>query len=150
MMPCVSPRDALISTPLRARAIPVNAMFDPPLADDEFERVIASAWSYEAKNENWVGQEQNVRIPISQLNTLASFPNGGDATLLVMKLKAAHWDGSSFAAVPRAMAASGFIPSWGEWTYRAALKTAEQANVLRRTRQGGRGPNDPALYAFRT
>ena len=88
-------------------------------------------------------------LSISQLNALAGYPNGGDAALFTLKLKAAHWDGSSFAAVPVAMAAANFIPGWGKGTYRSAIKTALEAKVLRQVRRGGRGPHDPALYCFR-
>jgi hypothetical protein len=135
---------------LRFHAAAVNARFDPPLTDWEFEKVVQSAWRYESTGNNWVGQEQTVWLSISQLNALASYPNGGDAALFTLKLKAAHWDGSSFAAVPVAMAAANFIPGWGKGTYRSAIKTALEAKVLRQVRRGGRGPHDPALYCFQT
>lgn len=133
---------------LRAHVEAVNATFDPPLDRGEIERLLQSAWKYQTSGNNWVGKEQQVQMPISQLNALTAFPNAGNATLLALNLKAAHWGKPCFPVAPRAMAELKFIPGWGEWTYRAALKTALAAKVLKRVRHGGRGPNDPALFAF--
>ena len=126
----------------------INADFAPPLSSREVAKTVGSSWLYEIEGRNWVGKEQRTYILKSEWEALAAHPNGGDALLLLSKLRMAHWGHDQFAASPKAMAEAEVIPAWGIKRYRAALGALIETPLLQKVHRGGQRPGDPSLFSF--
>jgi len=117
--------------------------FAVPLADLEVSKIVHSVWGYKIKGELWTGGEARAQITASELDDLEG---NSDATLMLMKLRAAHGvrEGKPFAL------SKAFAVSLG-WTfprYRKARSFLAKRLFIREIHPGGRGPNDPPQYSL--
>jgi hypothetical protein len=130
-------------------ALTINADFMPPLAVTEVRLTVASAWSYETKDRNWVGKAARVYTSADDLNAFRAHPNWADALALdtVLRLEHGAREGP-FAVSPRAMAAANILPGWSPNRIRAARSTCLQMGRLTLTHKGGSRRGDPSLYVL--
>ncbi len=119
---------------------------EPPIEHEEVERIVASAWTYQQRGQEWVGQGGRVYVETSEIERFAAEP---DALAILVELRRVHLGfRESFAVSPRAMAAQGLFSSWTEPRIRKARDRLVDAGRLHCVHPGGRGKHDPALFAF--
>ncbi|HVM78291.1 MAG TPA: bifunctional DNA primase/polymerase [Stellaceae bacterium] len=123
-----------------------NVICDPPLSPSEVEKIARSAWRYQVEGRNWVGGDGVIALPRGITDRLW---DKCDAMVLMLRLQADHFGiRERFAVSPRAMAAAGVIPGWGEKRYRSARARLLERGCLVEAHHGGRGERDPSLFAF--
>lgn len=64
--------------------------FEEELPETEVEKTVHSAWQYETEGNNWVGQGSKSVFTSDEMDTLAPFRKGGDALMLLGKLRVSH------------------------------------------------------------
>ena len=115
--------------------------FYDPLPAEEILKIVASAWDYEVRGENWYGHGARVVVEHKIIDDLASSDPVAFALLNILRRH--HW-GRDFAL------AKVFADSLG-WTLRS-FKEARGVLVDRKLIEcihpGGRGPSDPPMYRF--
>jgi hypothetical protein len=132
---------------LLSRVLILNeSQCEPPIEHGEVERIVTSAWGYQQRGSNWVGQGGRVYVETSEIERFAAEP---DALALLIGLRRAHlWVRETFVVSPRAMASEGLFCSWTEVRIRKARNRLVQAGLLCRVHAGGRGKHDAAWFAF--
>ena len=142
-VPCCDTFDDLLD---KARGL--NEECEPVLPDAEVAKIAASAWTYQQDGRNWVGQESRAVVAQSEWATLAAYPRGPDAHMLLTMLRLRHSNRSNFVASPKAMASHKLIAGWGHDKYRSALRLLTDLRFLAVVQDGGHGPHDPRLFRF--
>jgi hypothetical protein len=126
----------------------LNDSFPDPLSSSEVEKTAKSAWGYECRGENWIGQKAKIYIPSDELD---QFGGNADAFMLAMYLLGAHGGRSEpFAVSPRAMADSEVIPGWGRKRYTNAIRYLTEIGELKMVYRGGKGPGDAHQFLLRS
>jgi len=118
----------------------------PPLDDEEVLAVTRNAWGYQRDNRNFVGGPAQVRIGGDEIDALIPYPNGGDAFLLLGKLRASHPLRPEFAISARAMARNEVMGDWRETRIRRARDTLLAAGFLEQVYEGGHAGHDPSRF----
>jgi hypothetical protein len=131
-------------------ALTYNADFDEPLSDDEVVKTAQSAWRYQEEGRNWVGGRSHIGTDAVEMDALKQHSFGGEALLLLLHLRLAHWKHPTFAVSPKAMAAASVISWWGKSParYRRARDVLVETGLLRVEHEGGTKPGDPHLYSL--
>ena len=124
----------------------LNYDFEPPLSDGEVKKTAASAWGYEISGRNFAGRGQHVFTKINEIEEFRYARYGSDACLLLLLLRARHFDTSTFALAPTAMAATDVIGGWSHHRYRNARSLLLKLGLLEVVHQGGRGKHDPKQF----
>jgi hypothetical protein len=129
----------------RATAYAATALspIPSPVSDKQIRRAVMSAWGYEERGENFVGQGRNVVTGFDTVDRLALDP---DASHLLTNIKRHHWGRDRFA-LSHAMAPKIGLSRERFLRARARLLDAEELVCVH---PGGQGGNDPALYAWRS
>jgi hypothetical protein len=133
---------------LEAEMARINAVeCDPPLDADEVRRLAASAWEYEERGSNWVGQGgARVYLTTEELEALTCDP---DAMVLLLILRRAHRKRrGTFAISPRSMASEGHLKGWSERRIRNARVALLRRGFLLPVHAGGHGEGDPSRFQF--
>jgi hypothetical protein len=140
-------RSSATEAELLARALILNeSRCNPPLEHDEVCRIVGSAWGYQQRGTNWVGQGARVYVEIEEIEGFAATP---DALALLVALRKAHLGfREKFAVSPRALAAEGLFCTWTERRIRKARDKLLDAGALCLVHAGGHGQHDPAAFAF--
>jgi DNA-binding XRE family transcriptional regulator len=126
----------------------LNDSFPDPLSSAEVEKTAWSAWGYECRGENWIGQQAKISITPDELDQLGGNAN---ALMLLLHLRRAHGGRSEpFAISPRAMAQSKVISGWGWKKYANAIRDLTEIGVLEMVYQGGKGPGDAHQFLLRS
>ena len=115
----------------------------PALSDDEVVRIAGSAWRYTEKGENWFATSGLVGLPNAAVDELASADPCAFALFGVLR----RWN----AGRHHFNLANETAQKLG-WTlprFKTARRRLEEAGHIRCIRRGGRGPNDPPVYAWR-
>lgn len=127
---------------LLLRAKKRNEDIMPPLPDDEVHKIASSAWKYESEGRNFIGGGSSAILRYRLIDSLAA--SDPHAFALYAVLQRHHWDRDDFAI------ANSFAVTLGWHVDR--LRTARNAlltsNVIRCIHEGGKGRNDPPLYAW--
>ena len=114
----------------------------PALPDEEVLKTAKSAWGYESRGENRLGASTEVILSHELIDKLAAAnPN---AFALAGMLERHHQFREVFT-IANAMAES---IGWHIDRLRLARATLVEAGVIRCVHPGGKGPKDPALYAW--
>jgi hypothetical protein len=122
---------------------------DPELPEAEIRKAVGSVWRMHAEGRLWASDgRQRVYFTDQEFGLLSGDERGADALMLLFRLKLAHWNRATFAAVPDAMASAQVLPGWAHGRYRNALRTLVTLGLLEVTRAGGRGAGDPRQYRF--
>ena len=115
----------------------------PPLERTELRQIVASAWAYEQRGENWCRGQGVTQITTTEAKRLRT----PDAVALLVCLRQAHGSrNEAFALAPRAMAAGRVVWGLGERAIRAARDELLELQLLECVHRGGRGPGDPSLF----
>ena len=109
--------------------------------DAEVVKVATSAWQYDAAGLNFFTRPR-IMIHHDIFDTLDQ--ENPDATRLLIKLERYHGGNDTFA-LANGMAAS---MSWGLPRWQRARDHLAKTGLIRCLRRGGRGPNDPPIYAW--
>ena len=130
----------------------LNEQTEQPMYHPEVENIAKSAWGYETRGQNWVGQEARAVIGSGDLKQFSTCSNSSDALFLFVTLRTAHGArdrrGEPFAISPRAMADKKVVGKWSASRIRNARQTLVKLNYLEPVHRGGRGPGDPSLFRF--
>jgi hypothetical protein len=140
--PTCANADALLELAIAYAATALSPIPEP-VSDKDIRRAVMSAWERETRGENFVGQGRHVVLSFDSLDRLADDP---DALSLLLNIKRHHWSRDRFA-LSHAMAPKIGLSRERFLRARARLLDAEELVCLH---PGGRGPNDPALYAWRS
>jgi len=130
---------------LMEEAMHYNSTEMPPmklLSDAEVLKVVASAWDYERSGRNWIGRGQRVAVEFDVVDGLAAADPHAYALFGILQR---HHAGSETFFIAKAMAES---LNWTLRTFKAARATLLAEGLIECIHQGGRGPNDPAVYRF--
>ena len=116
-----------------------------PVSAGEIRDTAMSAWRIEQRGDNMVGSGRCVMLKHDFMDRYldASGP-GHDALILVATLKRHHWGRDHFALAKTMAPKLGWRPTR---FYKARQRLIDDS-VIRRIHPGGRGPSDPALYAW--
>lgn len=125
---------------LRARKRNEDIM--PPLSDAEVHKIASSAWKYESEGRNFIGGGSSAILRYRVIDSLAA--SDPHAFALYAVLQRHHWDRDDFAI------ANGMAESlgWHVDRLRGARAALLKASVIRCIHEGGKGRNDPPLYAW--
>jgi hypothetical protein len=115
-----------------------NQSFREPLMDAEVVKVATSAWQHDAAGLNFFTRPR-VMLDHDVIDTAPD-----DAILLLVRLERYHGGNGRFALAKQMAASMGW--SLGRW--RAARSALAQAGIIKCLHPGGRGPNDPPIYAW--
>jgi ribosomal protein L37AE/L43A len=113
----------------------------PPLAETEIARIVASAWRCQSEGRNFVGGNK-VYVTFEEIDKIANADP--DALVLLMVLRRFHYGRREFA-LGKAMALK---LNWTLPRFRAARQCLEVAGRIKCRHAGGRGPNDPPVYSL--
>lgn len=122
-----------------------------PFTLAEIHKAARSAWKYDQEGRNWVGHSAKAVTTRTDWDALAAHRKGGDAYLLLAKLKMEHSARKEpFRAPPHTLARAGVIPGWGKshQRYRAALALLVKVGALLIVHQGGSSESDARLYTL--
>jgi hypothetical protein len=99
-----------------------NALYEPPMSDQEVENIAKSAWNYTERGENRFGQT-GAWLPTAEVNSMVG--SNQDALLLLMFLRANNGPRRTF------MVANGLakILRWGLNRFRAARRHLEKTHI---------------------
>jgi hypothetical protein len=123
-----------------------NEACKPSLDFQEVKAVVASAWNYTERGQNWVGKEARVYLEVAELEKLIATP---EAMALLMALRKAHLGhNDEFAISPRGLASEGQFQGWSERRLRNARERLLELRLLLLKHEGGQGKHDPALFSF--
>src|SRR5690606_10727165 len=70
---------------------------ESPMPESEVVKTVGSAARYEAEGRNWAGRGGRLDVPSEIPERLTGHRYGGDAALLYLKLRKAHWRRDEFA-----------------------------------------------------
>jgi len=126
------------------------ALCKPPLDDDEVRKIARSAWRYKIEGRLMVpGMASAILLPRDDLDQLLR-AGETDALALLAQFRKAHIGRRNvFAASPKALERDRLIGSWNHHRYRNATRKLCELDFLEKISNGGKGPNDPALYSFK-
>lgn len=119
-----------------------------PVPDEEIGRIARSAWQYQSKGSNWVGQAPIAPVSRAILERLRNIDGAVDALWLYCILQHNHGGKNgehAFAAVPEAISRAGLVPFSGH-RVRRGLKNLVGVGLLVRSHEGGAGQHDPAKF----
>jgi hypothetical protein len=119
-----------------------NQTCDPPVPPSRVITTARSAWQYEERGDNWVGQEHRALIFVSEFDRLIEKP---DAIALLLKLRLAHASRKEDFFLANALAKNF---GWGLSRFRNAKAALVDAGFLICIHEGGEGPHDPPSFKF--
>jgi hypothetical protein len=123
-----------------------NEACRPSLDFREVKALVASAWNYTERGQNFVGKGSRVYLEIAELENLIATP---DAMALLLALRKAHaLRQEQFAISPRGLASAGQFQGWSERRLRNARERLVGLGLLLLKHAGGQGKHDPALFSF--
>lgn len=125
---------------LRARKRNEDIM--PPLSDAEVHKIASSAWKYESEGRNFIGGGASAILRHQVIDRLAA--SDPHAFALYVLLQRHHWDRDDFAIANSFAATLG----WHVDRLRGARSALIKESVIRCIHEGGKGRNDPPLYAW--
>ena len=138
---------------LRDILISYNELADIPLPPPEVEGISRNAWFYESTGKNWVGGSARMTLIGTEIRATMSASNFSDAWFMYSMLMLTHGAraerGEPFAICIEAMAKAGIFGDWDTKRIRRARDTLIDCHLIACVHRGGRGKNDPSLYAFR-
>jgi len=137
--PHVDDFDALLDV---ARTL--NMDCDPPMDDAQVVAKATSAWGYQVKGKNWVGQKARASTDLAEVLELCRHPGTSDL-LSVLRLSHGAEPGKRF---PIDQEAVGEMMGCGPVALRSRIATLIEKGKLRRVYTGGHGPHDPHLYVL--
>lgn len=110
-----------------------NDECEPPLRDADVVKIVTSAWGYEQRASNWVGEPARVVYTKVEVAELARrFP--GNPLALHMKLRAEHGArvqaGETFRLQRRAMVKAATLEGWSDKHLRSAIRAARDAGLV--------------------
>jgi hypothetical protein len=120
-----------------------NEEFGPPLADPEVMKVAMSAWDYTERGENWFGGGEEARIGHDTIARLAAAHPDAMALLLILKI---NHEGTQQFILANAMADK--VLAWTLRRFKEAKAVLEKEGFIRCVHPGGKGQNDPPIYAW--
>jgi hypothetical protein len=100
------------------------------------------AWGYEERGENWYGRGGVVAVERDHFDRY--FYADPDAYILLSALKGSHGRHEPFILANATAERLG----WGRRRFYSARERLEADGVIHCVSPGGRGPNDPPLYAW--
>jgi Bifunctional DNA primase/polymerase, N-terminal len=118
-----------------------NQAFKEPLMDPEVVKVATSAWQHDAAGLNFFTRPR-IMLDHDVFDDLGR--TNPDALLLLLRLERYH-GGNSTYVLSKAMAPT---MGWGWSRWYAARDALVQAGLIRCIKPGGRGSNDPPIYAW--
>jgi len=126
----------------------MNQSFVPPMPDREVQRVAASAWDYEERGENWVGEESFVKVRRPEFGLLSHDP---DALVMLIFLRLSH-EGirDEFAVSPKGIHKNGLLPGWGLHRIRGARDVLIREGFLNMIHEGGTKRGDAPQFRLAT
>jgi hypothetical protein len=118
-----------------------NQQFEEPLMDTEVVKIATSAWQYDAAGFNFFVRPR-IMLDHDAYDELDS--SNPDALRLLLRLERFHGGNDRFA-LAKAMAAS---MGWDIRRWKAARAALVGVGLIKCIQPGGRGPNDPPIYAW--
>jgi len=118
-----------------------NECFKEPLMDAEVVKIATSAWQYDAAGLNFFTRPR-VMLNHDIVDTLTA--ENSDAVALLVVLERYHGGNSRFVLANEIAAKMG----WGLFRWRAARDALIASGRIKCLHAGGRGPNDPPIYAW--
>jgi hypothetical protein len=122
-------------------ACEANRLFKEPLMDPEVVKVATSAWQYDAAGLNFFTRPR-IMLDHDAYDELDR--SNPDALRLLLRLERFHGGNDRFA-LAKPMAAS---MGWAIRRWKVARAALVDIGMIRCLHPGGRGPNDPPIYAW--
>ena len=115
----------------------------PPLPEDEVNSVARSAWRYTESGTNWFSSSSGVvALPRDTVDELAAEDPYAFALFAILRLN--HGMRDRFVLAKQMASKLG----WTVPRFKAARRSLELAGGIRCVHPGGRGSNDPPVYAW--
>ena len=118
-----------------------NQSFKEPLMDAEVVKIATSAWQHDTAGLNFFTRP---RVMLNHDIVDALTAENSDAVALLVVLERYHGGNSRFV-LANEMAVK---MSWGRFRWRAARDALIASGQIKCVHPGGRGPNDPPIYAW--
>ncbi|WP_298466023.1 bifunctional DNA primase/polymerase [uncultured Erythrobacter sp.] len=126
---------------LMAKTMETNRAFPEPLPAEEVLRIVASAWEYEARGENWVGSQGRATMAREEI---LAFP-GSHTLRLYLLLKQSHRDPEKIFAISQSEVGA-MLGIRQQHMSRYIGELMDQGYIKRV--HTGRGKGDPHQYKF--
>jgi hypothetical protein len=118
-----------------------NQQFKEPLMDAEVVKIATSAWQHDAAGLNFFTRP---RVMLNHDIVDALTAENSDAVALLVVLERYHGGNSRFVLANEMALKMG----WGRFRWRAARDALIASGQIKCVHPGGRGPNDPPIYAW--
>jgi hypothetical protein len=134
--------DALLDVARSFAEERIDRLDGHPFTDAEILGTAQQAWRYTERGENWFGKGGMVAVEHAIVDLLAA--SHPDAFALFSILKCRHWGRAEFILASSMAASLG----WTLKRFKEARGSLVECGLIRCLHPGGRGRNDPPIYAW--